>query len=399
MAAQPERPAQQKLPANVKALGWASLLNDTASEMVYPLLPAFLIGVLGGNRLHLGIIEGAADSASSVLKLYSGGWSDRVGRRRGFVFFGYLLTVLSRPIIAALTAPWQLFAARTADRTGKGIRTAPRDALIADSTPDTMRGRAYGFHRAMDHLGAAIGPLLATLFLWFWPGQLRTLFLLTLVPGLAVLVLLYFGLRESPPAAAARTDRLRLTLRPFDRNFKLFLVALVVFTLGNSSDMFLLVRAQELGVAVAFLPLLWCAYHLLKSSGNVLAGRWVDRLGPKPLLLAGWLTYAAVYLAFAVATEAWEAWAFFLAYAVYYALTEPAEKTLAARLAGSERRGLAFGWFHLAVGLGTLPASVLFGLLYEEYGALVAFGWGAGLALLAAVLLLGVRSGPPTNTP
>ena len=380
------------LPRNVKLLGWASCLNDIASEMIFPLLPQFLITVLGGNRFHLGIIEGVADSASSLLKLWSGAWSDRVAKRKGFVIFGYALAAVSRPVIGIITAPWQLFFARTADRIGKGVRTSPRDALIADSTASDFRGRAFGFHRAMDHLGAAIGPVLAAAFLWFWPSELRTLFLLTLVPGLIVVVLLWFGLREIVVTAEPK-DRVKLTLTPFDRNFRLYLLALVVFTLGNSSDAFLLVRSSELGVPTAMLPLLWFAFHIVKSVGNLLVGGLVDRVGPRLPLFVGWFIYAGVYLAFALATAAWHAWAFFLIYGVFYSLTEPAEKTLVANLVSPERKGLAFGWYNFAIGIAALPSSLIFGALYEEFGPLAAFGWGAGLALVAVALLAGVRSG------
>jgi MFS family permease len=383
------------LPRNVKVLGGASLLNDIASEMIYPLLPEFLFTVLGGNKMHLGVIEGVADSASSILKLYSGGWSDRAGRRKGFVLFGYGLACLARPVISVLTAPWQLFVVRLADRAGKGVRTSPRDALIADSAPPEMRGRAFGFHRAMDHLGAAIGPLLALVFLWLRPGELRALFLLALVPGLLVLALLLFGLRETPAARPPR-EPLRLDLKPFGRDFRLFLVALAVFTLGNASDLFLLARAGDLGVQTVWLPLLWTAFHVAKSTGNWLMGHAVDRVGPRWLLLGGWLVYALVYLAFAAATEAWQVWALFGAYALFFALTEPAEKTLVANLAGRDRQGLAFGWFNFAIGIMTLPASLLFGLLYDQFGAGVAFGSSAALAVVAVVLLLGVRTGERT---
>src|SRR5205807_1627529 len=183
---------RQSLPRNVKVLGGASLLNDIASEMIYPLLPNFLLTVLFGNRFYLGVIEGAADSVASLLKLWSGGRSDRAGRRKGFILFGYTLAAVTRPLIGVIVAPWQLFAVRVGDRIGKGVRTSPRDALIADSTAPSIRGRAFGFHRAMDHLGAAIGPLLAAGFLWLWPDHLRALFLLTAVPGLLVLALLVF---------------------------------------------------------------------------------------------------------------------------------------------------------------------------------------------------------------
>jgi MFS family permease len=383
----------QPLPRNVKLLGTVSLLNDIASEMIFPLMPQFLIKVLGGNRFHLGIIEGFAESVSSLLKLWAGAWSDRAGRRKGFVVLGYAMAAVARPLIGVVTAPWHLFAARTADRIGKGLRTAPRDALIADSTDESVRGRAFGFHRAMDHLGAAIGPILAAVFLLAWPEQLRMLFLLTLIPGLAVVGLLVFGLRDKPIEKPPE-ERLRLTFKPFDRNFRVYLLALVVFTLGNSSDAFLLVRAGELGVPTALLPLLWCAFHFVKSGGNLLAGRAVDKFGPRPLILTGWLIYACIYIAFALIETAWQVWIVFLAYGLFYALTEPAEKTLVAKLAGAERKGLAFGWFNFAIGIASLPSSLIFGWLYEQHGPLVAFGWGAGLSALAALLLLCVTATP-----
>jgi MFS family permease len=370
-------------------LGLASLLNDIASETIFPLLPQFLLTILRGNLFYLGVVEGAADSVASLLKLWSGGRSDQAGRRKGFVVFGYSPGAVARPLIGVIVAPWQLLILRVGDRIGKGVRTSPRDALIADSTDPSIRGRAFGFHRALEHLGAAIGPLLAAGFLLLWPDHLRTLFLVTLLPGLLVVVLLVFGLRETL-ATAPPKGRLHLTLKPFDRNFRLYLLALVVFTLGNSSDAFLLVRAGELGVPTVMLPVLWCAFHVVKSSSNLLLGRAVDHFGPRPFIYLGWFVYAGVYLAFALATTVWEAWVFFLSYALFYGLTEPAEKTLVASLVGSERKGLAYGWYNFAIGIATLPSSLIFGALYQAYGALAAFGWGAGLALVAVVILIGV---------
>lgn len=390
LSSPPATPSGQSLPRNVKVLGLASLLNDIASEMIFPLLPHFLLTVLHGNRFYLGVIEGAADSVSSLLKLWSGGRSDQDGRRKGFVLFGYSLAAITRPLIGVIVAPWQLFVLRVGDRIGKGVRTSPRDALIADSTDPSIRGRAFGFHRAMDHLGAAIGPLLAAGFLWLWPGQLQPLFLVTLVPGLLVVGLLVVGLLE-PPATEQPQERLHLTLKPFDRSFRFYLLALVVFTLGNSSDAFLLVRAEQLGVPTALLPVLWCAFHVVKSTSNLLLGRAVDQFGPRPFIFLGWLVYAGVYLAFGLATTAWEAWAFFLTYALFYGLTEPAEKTLVANLVGTERKGLAYGWYNFAIGVATLPSSLIFGAIYQVYGALAAFGWGAALALIAVAILLAVR--------
>jgi MFS family permease len=242
----------------------------------------------------------------------------------------------------------------------------------------------------MDNVGAAFGPLLAAGFLWLWPEHLRALFLVTLLPGLLVVMLLIFGLRETP-ATEPPQERLRLTLQPFDRNFRLYLFALVVFTLGNSSDAFLLVRVGELGVPTALVPLLWCACHVVKSTTNLLLGRAVDHFGPRPFVFLGWFGYAAVYLAFALATAAWEAWAFFLAYGLVIGLIEPAERTLVANLVGGERKGLAYGWYNCAVGIATLPASLIFGALYQVFGAVAAFGSGAALAVFAVVLLTRVK--------
>lgn len=214
--------------------------------------------------------------------------------------------------------------------------------------------------------------------------------------GLAVVALLVVGLREQPRDRALENS-LRLTLKPFDRNFRVYLLALVVFTLGNSSDAFLLVRAGELGVPTAYLPLLWCAFHMVKSSGSLLAGRAVDTIGPRPLILLGWMIYAAIYIAFALIHTAWQVWVVFLAYGLFYALTEPAEKTLVTTLVGAERKGLAFGWFNFAIGIAALPSSVLFGWLYQQHGPLMAFGWGAALSILASLILLCISTKPATS--
>ena len=226
----------------------------------------------------------------------------------------------------------------------------------------------------MDHLGAAVGPVLATLFLLRWPNQLRPLFLLTIIPGLAVVALLVLGLREVPAKETPSPEQLKLTLKPFGWHFRLYLAALFIFTLGNSSDAFLLLRAQEQGVSQAYLPLLWCAFHVVKSGSNLLAGKASDWLGPRPVLIAGWALFAAIYLAFALAANAGQVWLIFLTYGFVYSLTEPASKAMVTTLEPSERKGLAFGWFNFAIGIAALPASVVCGWLYENFGPLAAFG-------------------------
>lgn len=375
-----------RLSRNVRLLGLISLVNDVAGEMIFPLVPAFLRDVLRAGPGVLGLVEGVADATASVVKLWSGALSDRAGKRKLFVVVGYASGAVSRPLVGLAAAAWQVFVVRFVDRFGKGIRAAPRDAMIADATEPALRGRAFGYNRAMDHLGAVVGPAVAFGFLWLWPGQMRALFLLAAVPGLIVVLLVVFGLRERPIQAPAAKE-FRFTLAPFDRRFRLYLLALVVFSLGNSTDAFILLRLMDLGLDSTFVPLAWGAFHLVKSAGSYLAGPAVDRFGPRPLIVTGWIIYAAVYVGFALAGGVGEGWALLLTYGAFYALAEPAERTLAANLVGPERQGLAFGWFNFAVGIAALPASVIFGLIYQAIGAQAAFAWGAALALLAVALL------------
>ncbi len=397
----PDPKPSPPLPWTVRLLGLTSLLNDTASEMLAPVMPAFLITVLHATKWQIGLIDGVGETVASLTKLWSGARSDDLGRRRGFVIAGYVIAVLARPLMGLTTSPWQVFGLRTIDRVGKGIRTAPRDAMIAESTSEQTRGRAFGFHRAMDHLGAALGALIAMAFLW-WTSQglttegsqeewqLRRLFMLSLIPALPILFLLPLALKETAKAPEESPKEHR-TLQPLNGNFRRYLAALLLFTLGNSSDSFLLVRAKELGVPLYALPILWIVFHLVKSGGNLVTGGWVQRVGARPLIWAGWLWYAAVYIAFGLANSAWQIWVLFLLYAIFYALTEPAEKALVATLAGPQRKGLAYGWFNLILGIGALPASLLFGAIYDRAGPLAAFGTGAAFALAAAAMLMSVR--------
>jgi MFS family permease len=280
---------------------------------------------------------------------------------------------------------------RFSDRIGKGLRTSPRDAIIADSTPPEFRGKAYGFHRAMDHSGAIIGPLAATALLLLFPDDLKTVFLLSFIPGVLAVGLLLFGIRErerDERTAAPKTGfNFRSSLAEMSRGFRHYLVILLVFTLGNSTDAFLLLRAQQLGVPVALLPAIWVALHVVKMGFSVPGGILSDRIGRKKVIVTGWLVYAAVYAGFGLATEYWHAWALFAVYGIYFGLTEGVEKALVADFAPAHLRGSAFGLYHLVVGVGAFPASLLFGLVWQKAGAAAAFGMGAVLALLAGLLL------------
>jgi MFS family permease len=377
-----------KLGRNVMALSAVSFLTDVSSEMIYPLLPVFLTAVLGANASFIGAIEGAAETTAALLKLASGWWSDRVRKRKPLVVLGYGIATFMRPLVAVAQSAGQVLLIRVADRVGKGIRNAPRDALIAESVDPSIRGKAFGFHRAADHAGGVLGPLIAFAVLtWQW-APIRTVFWLAAIPGVLSFIVLVVFVREiERPAAAPAGTGPDLSL-PLGARFWRVLAVIFVFTLGNSTDAFLLLRANQLGVAVALAPILWAALHVVKSLSSTPGGALSDRIGRRPTLIMGWVLYAAVYFGFARATEAWQAWALFGVYGIFFGLTEGAERALMADLVVPERRGTAFGWYNLAIGLGALPASLLFGRVWDHAGAPTAFVMGASLALAAAVGML-----------
>ena len=376
-------------------LAAVSLLTDASSEIIYPLLPIFLTTVLGTSAAAVGAIEGAAETTSALLKLASGWWSDRASRRKPLVVTGYALASLARPLVAIAQSAGQVLAIRLTDRVGKGIRGSPRDALIAESVDPSIRGRAFGFHRAADHAGAVIGPLIAFALLRWEQLPLRTVFLFAALPGVLSVIVLVMGVRETPrdmrAASATKKAAMPSLGAPLGRAFWTFLISVLLFTLGNSTDAFLILRANQLGVSVALVPILWAALHVVKSAASVPGGALSDRFGRKPLILAGWAVYAVVYLGFGKATETWHAWALFLAYGMFFGLTEGTQAALIADLVGSARRGTAYGWYYLAVGVGALPASVLFGLMWDRVSARAAFDLGAALAFAAALVLLAVH--------
>jgi MFS family permease len=379
------------LPRSVWLLGLTSLLTDTASEAIYPLLPVYLTRVLGASAVSLGVIEGAAEAANSVLKVLSGRISDRSQVRRPIVIAGYGLSSVVRPL-SALVSSWpQLLAVRFADRVGKGIRGAPRDAMLAAcATPET-RGRIFGFHRAMDHVGAMIGPLLASLFLLLHPGQYRLLFALTIVPGaLAVGSLFLVREPESPPRGRSEPGAVSPPLagwQSLPRPYFSLLAVLLVFTLGNSADAFLLLRLTDVGVAPAAIPLLWAALHLVKAVVSVWGGIKSDRWGRRFVIGGGWAVYALVYAGFAVSTSVPALVSWFLVYGIYYGLSEGTEKAMIADLAPAAMRGTAFGLYNAALGVGSLLASVAFGLVWKLVSPAAAFALGASLAIFATLLL------------
>ena len=382
---------------NIAILAAASFFTDVASEMIYPLLPIFLSTVVGTSAAALGLIEGMAESVSALWRIPAGWWSDRIRRRKPFVVAGYAIAAVARPMIGLAQSTGQVMVIRLTDRFGKGIRTAPRDALIADSVTPSQRGLAYGIHRAADSLGAVIGPLVAWVVLTAGWVDLRTFFLFALIPGAISVVLVLGFVHEGRPATVAApvvahgeasVRRQPAPLVSLGTPFWRFLIAVFVFTLGASSDVFLLLRASQLGVPTPLLPVLWAALHVVKSSSTAIGGALSDRVGRRPLILAGWGVYALTYLGFAVATATWQAWALFMVYGLYFGLTEGAERAMVADLVPASVHGTAFGWFNAAVGLGALPASAVFGVVWQGSGAPAAFLMGAGFAGVAALLLL-----------
>lgn len=383
--------------------------------MIYPLLPVFLASVLGANASFIGAIEGVAETTASLLKLVSGWWSDKVGSRKRLVVIGYGIASVVRPFTAMAGNAKQVLFIRLTDRIGKGIRTSPRDALLADSAPITARGRAFGFHAAADNAGAVVGPLLAFLFLKLQgvgsfetskrlmphdEQALRNVFWLSAVPALIAMIVLIIVVRDVPRGdasekggtAPASTTNIGGGL---SKRFWAYLVVILLFTLGNSTDAFLLLRANQLGVPIALAPILWALLNFVKSATGTYGGGLSDRLGRKPLIVAGWLLYSAVYYAFGWATAAWQAWALFAVYGIFYGATEGTEKALVADIVPHTRRGSAFGWYNLAIGLGALPASLIFGAIWDRLGAPSAFVFGATLALVAALLMVFVA---PSST-
>jgi MFS family permease len=398
---QDERPtaADTKLPRTVWVLSVTSYLRDVASEMLVHLVPLFLANALATPTGIIGLIEGLAEATASVTKIYSGWLSDRLGRRKGLTALGYGLAALALVPLAVARSWPVVLGARFADRLGKGIRTAPRDALIADAVPAERRGASFGLHRAADSAGALTGLLVAAALVWraqrgallLDAATFRSIVAWALVPaGLAALVVVV-GIREARRTRAGPPPR--LTLAGLDHRFRRFLAVTVLFTLGNSTDAFLVLRAQAAGATVLEVLGMLAGFNLVYALAAGPAGALSDRWDRRRLIAGGWLLYAAVYVGFALAGATWQLWALYAAYGVYYALTEGVGKALVADLVPAERRGTAFGVYHAAIGLTALPASIVAGVLWQGAGGWPGLGPAApfllgGLLALAASLLL-----------
>jgi MFS family permease len=428
-----------RIPKVIVMLGFVSLFTDIATEMIYPLVPVF-VAALGSGAILLGVIEGVAETTSSLLNMASGIVSDKIRKRKLLVLIGYTLSSIVRPLTGLVTSAWEIVFVRMIDRVGKGIRSSPRDAMIASSADESIRGRAYGFHQAMDHVGAVLGPVLAIttlliLFLAFGlkdsTTALRWTFMLAIIPGLLAVLTILFFVKESADNVKKK-EMSQLKAGSLDKNFRNYLAVMVLFTLGNSSDAFLLFRVQEAihksgavtdfvnqfrpfhnliagfgdsatqsnVVNILFLPLVWAFFHIIKVAFSTPLGALSDRIGRKIVINSGWAIYSFVYFAFALLVflspglQILATFVLFAIYALFYAFTEGAGKAFVADLVPEEKRGTAFGLYNLSIGLGALPASLMFGFIYsfverrfQGFGGTAAFSFGGLLALISMILL------------
>ena len=378
------------LPRTVIALGLVSLFNDASGEIIYPLLPLFLTDTLGASKIFVGLVEGIAESVSSLLKLPAGWYSDRLTKRKGVVILGYSIASIIRPCLALATAASQVLALRFIDRLGKGLRSAPRDAMIADAAPIESRGMAFGFHRAMDHTGAIVGALVAAWLVSIYKSDYRQIFWVAAIPGFITLVILIFLVREEPRHVTPKSNSTKLSfdLLGFSTEFKQVMGVVFLFTLSNSSDAFLLLRARQSGISNAMIPLLWAALHVSKALSSIIGGGLADRFGKRRLILSGMILYALIYICFALTTSTLLVWILFLIYGIYFGLCEGAEKALIADLVDPNLRGTAYGLYNFVIGVGALPASLLLGWLWQQFGASTALLVSAGISLAAAGMFL-----------
>lgn len=409
---------------SIYSLSAVSFFNDIASEMIYPLIPVFIKTVLGFGAEIIGIIEGIAESINSLLKLFSGWISDKSKKRKVFVLAGYSLSNLVRPLIGISSYWGMLLGFRLTDRVGKGIRTAPRDAMICDLAPENKRGLAFGIQRSMDHAGAVVGPLITSVLITLFLLDLEKVFLLSYIPGMFAVLIVIFGVKEIKKEDHARLEEFQkfqgrqyfhgrqdtrntdthskesdykekksliLFFKDFRKlggKFNYLLSIFVIFTLGNSTDAFLLLRASDMGVRLAYIPLLWSTLHLSKTLFSLLGGYLSDRTGRKTIIGMGWSVYILTYLGFAFADSLWQIWALFAFYGIFFGFTEGVEKALVGDIVIKETRGLAYGYYNFAIGIAALPASIVFGLVWRLFSFRSAFIMGAGFSLIALVLLI-----------
>ena len=378
-------------PRNVWVAGWVSFFMDVSSEMVYPLVPLFLSSTLGVSKSAVGLIEGLAEATASVLKLFSGALADRFGKNKFLMGLGYGISTASRPLLAMAGGWGMVLTGRMADRTGKGIRTAPRDAIIALSTSPDRLGSAFGFHRAMDTAGAVVGPALALLLLAFWPSDYRLVFWCSILPGIVAVLLIVFFISADGPAPIRR-EAFTLSLHGFDSGFMRFMLVIGLFSLGNSSNAFLILKAEQVGMSGGWISAVYLTFNAVYAAMSMPAGMAADRLGRRLIIIAGFGLFACVYAGAALATTPWHMAGLFVIYGFYMGLTDGVQRAYLATLIPDHRKATGFGLYHMIVGLAILPASVVAGTLWDHVGPAAPFWFGA--AMSASAMVLFVALGP-----
>ncbi len=392
------RPDLRRLPRNVWVVTATSFLTDISSEMIFNLVPLFLANVLKAGTAVIGLIDGLAETTASLMKIYAGALSDRLGQRKWLTVLGYAISTISKPLLYIANAWGWVLGVRVADRFGKGVRTAPRDALVADSIDEKQRGLAFGFHRAGDTAGAFLGVLIAAVIVWLTERgaadltrrTFQILILASIIPAVLAVLVLAFGAKET--GVRSRSQVPALSLKGMDARFKLFMLVLILFTLGNSSDAFIVLLGQKRGLDVLEILLMLMTFNLIYSVLSGPLGALSDRIGRRRLIVGGWIAYGLVYLGFGLSHTGWQVWTMYGLYGIYYAAAEGAGKAFIADLVTPERRGMAYGLYNAAIGLTAFPASLIAGLLWQGafgwtgFGPAAPFFFGAGLALLAGIL-------------
>jgi MFS family permease len=378
-----------KVPGNVIALGWVSFFNDLASEMVYPIVPIFLTGFLGVPVFIVGIIEGIAESTASILKVFSGWLSDRFQKRKPFVATGYSLSAFSK-VILGLSYVWPLvLVARFLDRFGKGIRTSARDSLIAESSSEKIRGKSFGFHRALDTLGAVFGPLAAILLLSIFSNNLRLVFYIAAIPGLIGIALLLIFVREKKKNALLISD-LKLRWRDVNPSFRIFMFISIIFSIGNSSDAFIILRARNLGFTVRTAILAYVLFNLTYALFSLPAGAIVDKIGARKVMVTGFALFGCVYFFLGFVSEGFYIWLLFPVYGIYMAMTEGVGKAYVSLLVPCEKSGTAFGIYQTSTGICNFFSSLIAGFMWNYINARIPFYFGSATALISVILFLGL---------
>ncbi len=373
---------------NVFVAGLVSFFMDVSSEMIYPLVPLFLANVLGVNKSIIGLIEGIAESTASLLKVFSGWLSDRIGNRKWLMAVGYGISTFSRPIVALATGWHHVMGSRFMDRFGKGVRTAPRDAIIAESSESAYLGRAFSFHRSLDTMGAVVGPALAFFFLGIFSNNYRTVFWLSIIPGAIAVLLIISFITEQKKKTISHSERPKLTLKHFDWKFKFFVLIATLFAIGNSSDVFLILRAQQIGIPTVVIPVVYLLFNLIYSISAIPAGIAADRFGRKRVILLGFVLFAVLYYGFATAGNTTAIWVLFGFYGLFMGLTEGIQKAFLATIIPPDFKATAFGVYNTAVGLAMFPASFIGGWLWDHVSPSATFYYGAITAGFSAVLFI-----------